>query len=516
MKKIKIMSFIVIAMMIFNIIAIPCISNAEEEKIIKPGANNICVLLDIYAKKGAGINEYNQITEKELVDINKVKQSGEQAILFDGEGTQGEYDGFGKEWANDKLEIADTRILRDLDALFYGKINSAEEFDIYIASKKFLEYKLGTISDFSIQLVILGNNGKKFVSTLSDSTDKTNTLGTQYDLDAIEVQNKIISELGGEGKSNDENFFYENIIELTKTVNYVFNANDQKYYLVFGYNENPEDNKDEYGGYKINAYLITDKTMNMNTVTEFDTKLNYEAYIGNKDVGGTNENGTFKPNYDKENVKKDADVTATITSKTDEEIAAVDDVALKNDGSANEKGWYYPDLDNKKIIAKQYTFDKYNNSKDNGIVKEDVVLTGSNGNKDEQAVSIKWPFRIIDITYNPQNSTKDTKEVTVTIETNLPMDPNKVPEGWAIVPDTDNHKITKTFENGEKINTDVTVYQNGTGDSDKTNVKIDWPADDTVAPTPSPNTGETFTMLVVIGIAIFSAVIARKKFKSKK
>ena len=40
-----------------------------------------------------------------------------------------------------------------------------------------------------------------------------------------------------------------------------------------------------------------------------------------------------------------------------------------------------------------------------------------------------------------------------------------------MVPNTDNHKIRKTYKKGEKIDEDVTVYQNKTGDSDKTHVK---------------------------------------------
>ena len=42
------------------------------------------------------------------------------------------------------------------------------------------------------------------------------------------------------------------------------------------------------------------------------------------------------------------------------------------------------------------------------------------------------------------------------------------------VPDTDNHKITKTYTRGENINEDITVYQNKTGDTANTNVTIDW------------------------------------------
>lgn len=518
MKKIKIISFIVIAMMIFNVIAITCISNAVEN-IVKASASNPTKIIQFDAINAAyGSEEHNQYAEKILVDITKVKELGEEVILFDGEGANGEEDF--SAFVDNRANQNDTNILNKYHTLHFAKITSVDEHSIYIGTKKFLQQKVGKLSDFSMQLIITGNNGKKFTSTISDSQNGINTFGNQYEEFGKDGEKKIITELGGTYNPTEEqagkhiNYFYDSLDKLAKSVNYVFNVNGKKYYLVFGYNANSEDNKEENGCYKINAYLITDKSMDV--VDEFDTELTYEAYIGNKNVGGTNDNGTFKPNYDKENVKKDADVTATITSKTDEEIVAVDDVALKTDGSENEKGWYYPALDNKKIIAKQYKFDKYNNSKANGIVKEDVVLTGSKDNKDEQTVSIKWPFRIIDVVYEPQKPTKDTKEVKVTIETNLPMDPNKVPEGWAIVPDTDNHKITKTFKNGEKINTDVTVYQNGTGDSDKTNVKIDWPADNTVAPTRSPNTGETFTILVVIGIAIFSAVIARKKFKSKK
>ncbi len=520
MKKIKVISFIVIAMMIFNIVAISCISNAVEdtEKIIKVSAHDASKLLTIYAHSAARLDDVNELIEKYCVDIDKVKKQEEEILLFDGAGVEETYDF--SQWADDNIEIGDASNFLAYHAIFFAKNEELNKSKIYTASKKFIESKEGTVSDFSVQMIISGNNGEKIISTISDS--KVDTFGNQYDdEDVRNIEKTIITDLGGiynpteEQKADLIAYFYDSLDQLAKSLNYVFNVNGKKYYLALGYNANVQENKKENGIYKVNVYLITDKTTN-NKADKFDTELSYEAYIGNKNVGGTNESGTFKPNYDTSDIKKDADVTATITSKTDEEILAVNGVELKNDGSTNEKGWFYPDLDNKKIIAKQYKFDTYDNSTDNGKVTENVTLTGSKSGKDEQTVSIKWPFRIIDVTYNTQTPTKDTNEVTVTIETNLPMDPNKVPDGWTIVPNTDNHKITRTFKKGEDINTDVTVYQNGTGDSDKTNVKIDWPSDDTVAPTKHPNTGETFTMLVVIGISIFSAVIAKKKIKFKK
>ena len=259
-----------------------------------------------------------------------------------------------------------------------------------------------------------------------------------------------------------------------------------------------------------NCYLVNNKVFN----DEFDTTLDYNAKIDEKEVGGTIENGVYKPNYDKDNIKRDADVTAIIKSTNGDNIATVNGKTLDSTGKANEDGWYYPDVNDKTTIAKLYPFSKYDNSTDNGMVTEKVELGNEEGLKSNQTVSIKWPFRIIDKTYDPKDITQDTEKVTVTITTNLPMDPDKIPNGWTIVPDTDNHKITKTYTRGENINEDITVYQNKTGDTDNTDVTINWGGQK--SPSVLPKTGEGITVLAIIVLLIGITIVFRKKVNNKK
>ena len=148
------------------------------------------------------------------------------------------------------------------------------------------------------------------------------------------------------------------------------------------------------------------------------------------------------------------------------------------------------------------------------MVNEKATITGSNNGTSEENISIKWPFRIIDVTYDPPTPTDTTTEVTITIETNLPMDPDKVPDGWTIVPETDNHKIKRTYKKGETIDTDVTIKQNGADDTDKTHIKYTWPGDgdNTTSNTKLAQTGEGLNVLLgVIGIVIVVAIVVRKK-----
>ena len=179
----------------------------------------------------------------------------------------------------------------------------------------------------------------------------------------------------------------------------------------------------------------------------------------------------------------------------------------------NEDGWYYPSVNDKTTIAKLYPFSKYDNSTDNGMVTEKVELENEEGLKSNQTVSIKWPFRIIDKTYDPKDITQDTKTVTVTITTNLPMDPSKIPDGWTIVPDTDNHKITKTYNRGDNVNEDVTVYKNKTGDTANTDVTIDWSGN---KPSVLPQTGESIKVLALIVLCLGIAIVFVKKVKNNK
>ena len=262
-------------------------------------------------------------------------------------------------------------------------------------------------------------------------------------------------------------------------------------------------------GQDLNCYLVKDTVFK----SDFDTTLEYIAKIDEKEVGGTVENEVYKPNYDKNNIKRDADVTAIIKSTNGDNIATVNGKSLDSTGKANEDGWYYPNVNDKTTIAKLYPFSKYDNSTDNGMVTEKVELGNEEGLKSNQTVSIKWPFRIIDKTYDPKDITQDTKTVTVTITTNLPMDPSKIPDGWTIVPDTDNHKITKTYNRGDNVNEDVTVYQNKTGDTANTDVTINWSGN---KPSVLPQTGESIKVLALIVLCLGIAIVFVKKVKNNK
>lgn len=255
---------------------------------------------------------------------------------------------------------------------------------------------------------------------------------------------------------------------------------------------------------------------------QFDTKLDYSANIDGKEVGGELKGGVYYPKYDESNPKKDADVIATITTTTDG--ATIEKINDKDIGESkdnpNEDGWYYTNANDKTAVSKVYPFDKYNNSKDNGIVEEVAISKkGSSEKTSTQKVSVKWPFRIID------HTTKDNGDgsITETITTNLPMDPDKVPEGWTMVSGTDNHQITRTkTKNDGNIDEIVDVYQNGTGDKASTDSKYTWPEDNKPREENKqqkivlPQTGESYVIAIFILLAVGMAVISRKKSRRNK
>lgn len=525
MKKIKFMAFIILLSMILNCILSPIISKAAEKINPAPLVDTSPIdVLKWYATIAATTDMDTDIYNGWLVDhcynIAQAEENHQTVITAT----------FERDLNNNLFDTTETFVYLSLMSL----VMTGNSDDMYYEK---IKSQFNNPADFEFRYkIVLSKDGtaygtKKGVPIEGVINDQTaENLVNKYEIsgnseDAIYTEVAKIFGLNYNDYNKDATKFvngcFENSIddfELSIV------ANGKVYYLVFGYDSSKKvDNlgNEGTGGerYAFNWYFLTSFD-ELPDDSEFSTELEYEAYIGNKDVGGTIEDGTFLPNYDKDNIKEDADVTAIIKSTTDEDIAQVNEKYLNPDGTPNDEGWYYKYQDNKKVIAKIYPFEKYDNSTDNGMVTEKVTLTSSEGNTDEQTVSIKWPFRIIDVTYDPETPTDDTDEVTVTIETNLPMDPDKVPDGWTIVPNTDNHKITKTFKKGEDVNTDVTVYQNGTGDSDKTNIKYDWPSDDgkdnTVAPTKHPNTGETFTILLVIAILVSTAVIAKKKIKLKK
>lgn len=246
---------------------------------------------------------------------------------------------------------------------------------------------------------------------------------------------------------------------------------------------------------------------------EFKTDLTYRAEVSGKKVDGKMDKDVFLPPYyenEDKDAKKDADAIGIITSKTNEEIVATNDVALTDKnvkGNPNSEGWYYPDLNNKKVIEKEYPFDDYNNPKDNGAVKETVKLTGKDGGIDNQTPNIRWTLRRI----NFDKKTNDDKSITVTITYNLPIDEKSIPDGWKPLVDEDGgiRRIQRTFKEGEDYKKDVTVKQNGDSTATVTTpVEIKWNKADKVI----PQTG-AFTMAliaIVAGIVVFAYTRYRK------
>lgn len=259
---------------------------------------------------------------------------------------------------------------------------------------------------------------------------------------------------------------------------------------------------------------------------QFKTDLSYTAIVDGKVVDGTLKDGTYYPNYDRTKVEKDAKVTAKITSTTKTDIVKINGVDLNPDGTKNSLGWYYADKSDKTVIVKDYPFENVDNIEDNGIVIEkDLELTSIDGLKDKQTVSIEWPFRIIDLTQKPEKIDDKTEKVTVIITTNLPMEEEKLPDGWKFTEDEEGktqHRIYKEFykKDGNKEE-DVVVIANNRDDKDNTSVKVEWPEKQQEEPKKEepkeelpekiPQTGKNFGLVIaIISLAGVSVVSYRK------
>ena len=126
----------------------------------------------------------------------------------------------------------------------------------------------------------------------------------------------------------------------------------------------------------------------------------------------------------------------------------------------------------------------------------------------EEVPSIEWTFRYIkeEKTTNPDNST------TIVETTNLPIDPDGIPEGWEPIYDPDGktiHKITITIPVNKGYDKDVPVKQLRDDGKDvyaTTHV--------TIEPKKLSKTGESFILTAIaIGFAVF--MITRfRRFKN--
>ena len=339
--------------------------------------------------------------------------------------------------------------------------------DIILTAKTVMdEVKKYDVKGSSYEL----NNKAK---TVNSTIDKIKTLSS----DNITIIDGVNAEFG-EGTLD----YQETNYKISVTVD---TKNNGQYRLVLG-----KDNK---------FYLITDKKE-----ADFSTIMKYDD---TKDDGTT-----YKPQYKENDVdKKDLDVVVTIKSETDEDIASTNGVALTNDKKPNSEGWYYPDLEDKSVIAKVYKFDEYDNTTANGKVNETVALVGVDGGKDTQKPSIEWTFRRKSIT-ETENA---DGSVTFVITYNLPVDEKSVPSDWKVIYDEDGktvHKITKTIKKGEDYDKDVKVKQNGTDKTVTTHVKKTWAKDKSVAPKVIPQTGAFTAVLgaTIAGFAVFAVTRYRK------
>lgn len=315
------------------------------------------------------------------------------------------------------------------------------------------------------------------------------------------VNKRVYEKMNGTDSTDGIDHPTQQIITVTVTVN------DKEYRMVKATNDN--------------FYFVGDEEQQ---TTEFKTELTYKAEVEGVNVGYTMDKGTCVPKYDTNNIKKDADVTAIIKSKNDLEILTVDGKEVGADKAhANEDGWYYTTAGNKKEIAKLYKFSDYDNLDDNGTVVYDKNDTENNHRgkvkvvlgsievdgeqlKSEENVSIQWPFRIIEDVQDPKEIKDDTSKVIRTITTNLPIDKDKLPDGWKFT-DTDlgktQHQVYKEYTREKEITTDTPEFkENGRTDTVKPEIKIDWGKEKT--PEVIPQTG-IFSAVIILAIVGFTA-----------
>ena len=455
----------------------------------------------------SGATNYYEFNPSELLDLYSDNSTGEhlhsdyryngKGILvrsYDENGNLRTSDASTDVWANAKYEANDSTNILALAQIYPTAALDTDDFMIEGRQNTW-----NAIANEIIYSLAKDKNIPKDEITLTtkvtmDSVDEFDISGSSYELDnrsktiastdakikQLSVANKNIvdavnAEYGDGSMTEDTTNF-----RITVTLDTV---NNGQWHLVLG-----RDNV---------FYLITDKA-------DFSTTMKYDD---------TPDDGTtYKPQYKENDLdKKDLDVVVTIKSETDEAIASTNGVALTNDKTPNSEGWYYPDLEDKTVIAKLYKFDDYDNTTANGKVNETVALVGVDGGEDTQKPSIEWTFRRKTIT----ETENDDESVTFVITYNLPVDVESVPSDWSVIYDEDGetvHRITKTVKKGEDYEKDVVVKQNGTDKTVSTPVKKLWNEDKTVAPEVLPQTG-AFTVVfvaIVAGIAVFAITRYRK------
>lgn len=340
----------------------------------------------------------------------------------------------------------------------------------------------------------------------------SNKTSTQKDVE--DCQNKITER---NTLLNNKGFITDNH-EAYTTISITAKLKDGSVYqlAIAGYDYDEANKEYKKNDYTNKWYFVrTAGDEDYNNKSDFKVEKEYTALVDGKDVGGEIKDNVFIPNYDKTNIEKDADVTVTFTSKTEGvTITAINNTPIPETG-ANALGWYYSNKE-KTQISKIYKFDEYDNTVANGIVPtEELTLTGLNGKTSKQTVAIKWPFRIIKEHQDPEEITSDTKKVRYEITTNLPIDSEKLPEGWNFTDDSEGktqHRIyiERDSNHGDYIE-DIIIKANGRDDTATTTVSIKFKEK---LPDTNPETGETFSIVVIVIIALIGITFfIRRKIK---
>ena len=248
-----------------------------------------------------------------------------------------------------------------------------------------------------------------------------------------------------------------------------------------------------------NIYLLEPASIEEKKDT-FDTTMSYTALDKTTEDDG---NTFLAPYTDNDNPKKDSDVTVKIKSTTGDDIVSVvnGETSAELSKEANSLGWYYPNEEDKTVIAKVYQFDTYDNTTYNGKVSETVKLISEDGQEDTQKPSIEWTFR----RKTKEETTNNDGSITVVITYNLPVDKDSIPSGWSAIYDQDGetiHKITKTIKKGENYKQDVTVKQFGGDKKVTTTVEKVWAI---------PQTGEAWIVASVAIIALVVFMFTRRR-----
>ena len=439
-------------------------------------------LLDKYAKESTGAAQLDLKTYEITADMVNNKT----AIIIP-------YEAYGQFVNEAEIVSTDASALMKLEGFFYK--DSPSVTPLIDQFKNVLS--IDNVDDIEITITYKCDSYTQDSQTIPAKEFKLSSkTSTQADLTEVMGQlnqhsRDIITLQGGTPSTNEHPY---HVITVKATV-----PNRNPYYLTLG----------KSGEYENRLYFVSQGT-------NFSTTLSYDAYVGTTNVGGTG-TSPFLPNYDTSNPEKDADVTAIIKSEQlDVDIVSIGDVALS--GTPNSLGWYYPNTNDKTKIAKVYKFDDYNNQTANGMVTEkDLVIKGSNGKSDTKTVDIKWPFRIIKKTQDPETITEETTKVRYEITTNLPIDPNSVPEGWDFTGDElgqSHHKIyiERSKSYGDYIK-DIVLKANGRSDTVSTQVSIKFP--DEKLPTKHAKTGEaSFVIIAFVALAsLFMIVKLRSKIK---